>query len=127
MSRIQTLPAVALLALFAVAPASATPALSGSRSPTPAVHVAPPPCAQGAEQQSSRSPWTANDIRTAQSALRIDQIYAGGIDGQMSSEVHAAIRQYQRVHKLPVTGELSKTVLAMLRADIVRSDTTTQW
>jgi peptidoglycan hydrolase-like protein with peptidoglycan-binding domain len=64
---------------------------------------------------SRRHHWTAEEIKDAQTGLAAAKLYMGRIDGRYGSETRAAMREYQRVHDLPVTGTLSDSVLVLLR------------
>lgn len=64
---------------------------------------------------SLRHHWTAAQIKEAQTGLAAVKLYMGRIDGTYGSETRAAMREFQRVHDLPVTGTLSDSVLVLLR------------
>lgn len=56
-----------------------------------------------------------NGVRDVQSALARKGYYRGAIDGRMGPETRSAVRQYQRNHGLPATGDIDRGVIEALR------------
>jgi peptidoglycan hydrolase-like protein with peptidoglycan-binding domain len=65
--------------------------------------------------------WTSGQVREAQQALTVARYdaayYRGTVDGVIGRKTVEAIREYQRMHQLAVTGELSNELLAHLKAN----------
>ena len=55
---------------------------------------------------STSNPVPSNDVASAQQRLKDDGYYAGPVDGVMGPNTEAALRAYQRDHRLSVTGQL---------------------
>ncbi len=53
-------------------------------------------------------------IRWAQERLRVAGLDPGPIDGRLGPETQAALREYQRTHRLPQTGLLDEATLTSL-------------
>ena len=70
----------------------------------------------GSAPWASHHVWTADQIKEAQMALAHLKLYMGKQDGVMGRETQHAIRQFQRMRDLPVTGQLSDSVLVLLRS-----------
>jgi len=69
---------------------------------------------------SASTPGPSIDVATAQQRLKDDGYYSGTVDGVLGPNTLAALRSYQRDHRLSVTGRLdSPTVRSLL------SETTT--
>jgi peptidoglycan hydrolase-like protein with peptidoglycan-binding domain len=60
--------------------------------------------------------WNIDRIKQAQIGLRDADLYGGRISGVFDAETRNAVREYQRLHDLPVTGTLSDSLLASLMA-----------
>jgi len=73
------------------------------------------PTAQTATTPSaSRSTYAASTIRAVQQALNSRGYNAGAVDGQWNSSTQDAVRRFQQVSGLPVTGELNSPTLSAL-------------
>jgi peptidoglycan hydrolase-like protein with peptidoglycan-binding domain len=96
-------------------PAAAAPA---AQTPAPQAQA---PTQQQAQQQAAKpaqpaAKWTADQIKEAQEGLKRAKVYNGPVDGVLNAATRRAIRAYQRAHKLPVNGELSDSLLSMLKS-----------
>jgi hypothetical protein len=60
--------------------------------------------------------WNVEHIKQAQTGLRNAKLYGGRITGVYDAETRTAVREFQRLHDLPVTGALSDSLLTMLLA-----------
>jgi peptidoglycan hydrolase-like protein with peptidoglycan-binding domain len=58
--------------------------------------------------------WNGERIKQAQTGLRNAKLYGGRISGVFDAETRSAVREFQRLHDLPVTGMLSDSLLTML-------------
>jgi len=65
----------------------------------------------------TRHKWTHEQIVDAQRGLAAARLYQGKIDGMLGRETEAAIREYQKAHRLTVDGQLNDDLLARLRAE----------
>ena len=64
---------------------------------------------------SASTPAPANDVATAQQRLKDDGYYSGTVDGVLGPNTVAALRAFQRDHRLSVTGKLdSPTTRSLL-------------
>ena len=70
-------------------------------APPPA--PAPAPAVASESRDSSRS---VDTVMQVQRKLAAEGMYVGKVDGVWGSASEAALREYQRVHSLPVTGKL---------------------
>jgi len=60
------------------------------------------------------SPYDASTVRAAQQALNDRGYNAGPVDGQWGASTMDAVRRFQQVSGLPVTGELGRPTLNAL-------------
>ena len=98
------------------------------RSDTKPAATAAQPAAQGQQgQQAQATPkaktmkakapkWTKEQITEAQEGLKRAKVYNGPANGVLGRATRRAIRTFQRDHKLTVNGELSDSLLDMLKA-----------
>jgi peptidoglycan hydrolase-like protein with peptidoglycan-binding domain len=61
--------------------------------------------------------WTVEQIKDAQTGLTAAKLYTGRVSGVYDSATRTAVREFQRAHNLPVTGNLSDSLLVMLRQE----------
>jgi peptidoglycan hydrolase-like protein with peptidoglycan-binding domain len=59
--------------------------------------------------------WTKDQIKEAQEGLSKAGLYKGKETGVFNAATRKALRAYQKSNKLPVTGQLSDSVLAKLK------------
>ncbi len=59
--------------------------------------------------------WTKDQIKEAQEGLSKAGLYKGKETGVLNADTRKALREYQKSNKLPVTGQLSDSVLAKLK------------
>ncbi len=59
--------------------------------------------------------WNAAQIKEAQTGLTAAKLYTGKISGLYDSATRTAVREFQRAHNMPVTGNLSDSLLVLLR------------
>jgi peptidoglycan hydrolase-like protein with peptidoglycan-binding domain len=81
----------------------------------PAPKPATAPTAQAHAPQHMRPRWTMEQIKEAQTGLAAAKLYTGKISGQYDSGTRRAVREFQRAHSLPVTGNLSDSLLVLLK------------
>lgn len=98
------------------------------RSDTKPAAAAAQPAAQGQQGQQTpathkvaarthRAPrWTKEQVTEAQEGLKRAKAYNGPANGVLGRATRRAIRTFQREHKLTVNGELSDSLLDMLKA-----------
>lgn len=60
--------------------------------------------------------WSKDEIKGAQEALIRAKVFKGPANGMMGPATRRAIREFQRQHQLKVNGELSDSLLTMLKA-----------
>ena len=63
------------------------------------------------------APAPANDVRSAQQRLKDDGYYSGPVDGLLGPTTVAALRAYQRDHRLTVTGRLDQATVSSLASE----------
>jgi lipid-binding SYLF domain-containing protein len=73
---------------------------------------------QGARPADQTIAFSIEDVRKVQQALRTRGYDPGAINGMMSSETQAAIRQFQAANNLPVTGVLDERTQAELGVNV---------
>jgi peptidoglycan hydrolase-like protein with peptidoglycan-binding domain len=66
---------------------------------------------------SASTPAPANNVATAQQRLKDDGYYSGTIDGVLGPNTVAALRAYQRDHRLSVTGRLDSPTVRSLMSE----------
>ena len=64
----------------------------------------------------SRPAWTKDQIKEAQEGLAKAGFFKGKATGVIGRRTRTALREYQKANKLPVTGQLSDSVLTRLRS-----------
>ena len=62
------------------------------------------------------SRWTKAQIKEAQEGLEKAGYYKGKENGVYGKATRSAVKSYQKANKLPVTGQLSDSLLARLRS-----------
>jgi peptidoglycan hydrolase-like protein with peptidoglycan-binding domain len=95
-------------------PAAAAPAAPAAQTPAPQTQAPTQQAAAKPAQPAAK--WTADQIKEAQEGLKRAKVYNGPVNGVLDSATRRAIRAYQRAHKLPVNGELSDSLLTMLKS-----------
>ncbi len=60
--------------------------------------------------------WTADQIKEAQEGLKRAKAYTGPVNGMLGPSTRRAIRAFQKEHKLAENGQLSDSLLTMLKA-----------
>lgn len=60
---------------------------------------------------------SVNDIKSVQLWLREQKLYDRAITGVMNPDTHSALRKFEHAHGLPVTGDISDTVVTLLRSE----------
>lgn len=82
--------------------------------------AAQPAAPQGQQPVAKPAPaapkWTADQIKEAQEGLKRAKMYTGPVNGVLGAATQRAIRAFQKEHKLTVNGELSDSLLTMLKA-----------
>ena len=92
-------------------PAQAQPAPKPTAAPATQAH--PAAMAQAPRHRAQR--WTVEQIKEAQTGLATAKLYSGKVSGIYDSATRTAVRESQRAHNLPVTGNLSDSLLVMLK------------
>ena len=101
----------------------------GQSAPKPAAAAAQP-AAQGQQPQAAQHKtvaratshraaaprWTKAQVTQAQEGLKRAKVYNGPATGVLGRATRRAIRAFQREHKLTVNGQLSDSLLDMLKA-----------
>jgi peptidoglycan hydrolase-like protein with peptidoglycan-binding domain len=64
----------------------------------------------------SKQKWSKEQIKEAQTGLTKAGFYKGKEDGVYGKSTKNAVKEYQKANKLPVTGELSDSLLTRLRS-----------
>jgi peptidoglycan hydrolase-like protein with peptidoglycan-binding domain len=100
----------------------------GKSDTKPAAAATQPATQQGAAQNQAQASkgmakakaaapkWTKDQITAAQEGLKRAKVYTGPSNGVLGKETRRAIRAFQREHKLTVNGQLSDSLLDMLKA-----------
>jgi peptidoglycan hydrolase-like protein with peptidoglycan-binding domain len=60
---------------------------------------------------------TKDHLKLVQARLTAEGVYAGPVDGEVSAQTAAALRQYQQKHGLPVSGAADKATLKQLQIE----------
>ncbi len=94
----------------------AKPAAAAPAAQTPAPQAQAPTQQQAAKPAQPAAKWTADQIKEAQEGLKRAKVYNGPVNGVLDAATRRAIRAYQRAHKLTVNGELSDSLLNMLKS-----------
>ena len=68
------------------------------------------------KHHASKSKWSKEQIKEAQAGLSKAGYYKGAEDGIYGKETRAAVKQYQKANKMPVTGELNDSLLTHLKS-----------
>ena len=74
------------------------------------------PKAKTTKAKAAASKWTKEQITEAQDGLKRAKVYTGPANGVLGRATRRAIRTFQRDHKLTVNGQLSDSLLDMLKA-----------
>ncbi len=102
----------ALLAQQAPTKAPAKPAATQQAAPKT---VAQQPQAKPAPKPAAPK-WTTDQIKEAQEGLKRAKVYTGPVNGTLGAATRRAIRAFQKEHKLAQNGELSDSLLTLLKA-----------
>jgi peptidoglycan hydrolase-like protein with peptidoglycan-binding domain len=65
--------------------------------------------------ESSPTQRSRADIKEVQTWLAELNLYDRSRNGSMNPDTHEALRKFQRTHNLPVTGQVSDTLMVLLR------------
>ncbi len=110
----------ALLAQQAPTKAPAKPAATQQAAPKPVAQAKPSTQAQQPQAKPAAKPaapkWTSDQIKEAQEGLKRAKVYTGPVNGMLGPATRRAIRAFQKEHKLTENGELSDSLLTMLKA-----------
>jgi peptidoglycan hydrolase-like protein with peptidoglycan-binding domain len=93
------------------AAAATQPAAQQAQGPAQAQPQAKPHVARAKAPK-----WTKEQITAAQEGLKRAKVYNGPANGVLGRATRRAIRAFQRQQKLTVNGELSDSLLDMLKA-----------
>jgi peptidoglycan hydrolase-like protein with peptidoglycan-binding domain len=74
------------------------------------------PKAKATKAKAAASKWTKEQITEAQDGLKRAKVYTGPANGVLDRSTRRAIRTFQRDHKVTVNGQLSDSLLDMLKA-----------
>lgn len=66
------------------------------------------------------------DIKDVQMWLTQLKLYDGFKTGLMSPDTHEALRKFERAHNLPVTGQISDTLMVLLRKEAAAAAASTK-
>ena len=67
-------------------------------------------------KSTAKQKWSKEQIKEAQAGLAKAGYYKGKQDGEWGKSTHNAVKAYQKANKLPVTGQLSDSLLTRLRS-----------
>jgi peptidoglycan hydrolase-like protein with peptidoglycan-binding domain len=101
----------ALLAVGMIVISSASLAAQQKTPPTNKPTAAAPAPAQ----HSPINMWSADQIKEAQIALADLKLYDGKPTGEMNTDTEEALKKFQRTRNMAPTGQLSDSVLVLLR------------
>jgi peptidoglycan hydrolase-like protein with peptidoglycan-binding domain len=105
--------------LFAQQPqgrSSTTPTAAATQPQEQQPQAAPKAAAKTTKAKAAASKWTKEQITEAQEGLKRAKAYNGPTNGVLGRATTRAIRAFQREHKLTVNGQLSDSLLDMLKA-----------
>jgi peptidoglycan hydrolase-like protein with peptidoglycan-binding domain len=69
----------------------------------------------GEQRPEQKQLLTKDHLRLVQARLTAEGVYAGPIDGEVSAQTEAALRQYQQKHGIPVSGAADEATLKQLQ------------
>ena len=101
---------LAAVAFMFVGASAAMAQGDSSKAPAKAATKAP------AKAATKAPTFAVADIKAAQEGLAKEKFYTGTPSGRLDAATRAAIRKYQTAHKLAVTGKLSDSLIAALKA-----------
>ena len=68
------------------------------------------------KHHASKQKWSKDQVKEAQAGLSKAGYYKGAEDGIYGKQTKAAVKEYQKANKLPVTGQLSDSLLNQLKS-----------
>jgi peptidoglycan hydrolase-like protein with peptidoglycan-binding domain len=69
-----------------------------------------------APKPAKHATWTKDQVKEAQQGLAKAGLYKGTASGVMNKDTEKALKEYQKENKMPVTGQLSDSVLVKLKS-----------
>jgi peptidoglycan hydrolase-like protein with peptidoglycan-binding domain len=122
MKRIFSLVAAGVLAAAVSASGVAAQSTAPAKTPTSSMQHKQRTTAASATQDSTataskhtaKSKWTKDQIKQAQEGLEKAGYFKGTPNGVYGRRTRTAIKKYQKANKLPVTGQLSDSLLTRL-------------
>ena len=72
----------------------------------------------GEQRPEQQQLLTKDNLKLVQERLTAEGVYAGPIDGEVSAQTEAALRQYQQKHGLPVSGAADEATLKQLQIEL---------
>ena len=75
----------------------------------------------GEQRPEQKQLLSQENLKVLQERLRTEGVYAGPIDGEVSAQTEAALRQYQQKQGIPVSGAADEATLKQLQIDLPAS------
>jgi peptidoglycan hydrolase-like protein with peptidoglycan-binding domain len=101
---------------FAVIGATSASAQGDTTKKAPAKAAAMTKAPAKAATKAPAPKFSEADIKAAQEGLAKEKFFTGTPNGKLDRATTAAIRKYQTAHKIAVTGQLSDSLIAALKA-----------
>lgn len=98
------------------APAKPNPSSTMQHSQTTGSKMQHDSTAVSSKSSAAQQKWSKEQIKEAQAGLAKAGLYKGKQDGVYGKTTSNAVRAYQKANKLPVTGQLSDSLLTRLRS-----------
>jgi peptidoglycan hydrolase-like protein with peptidoglycan-binding domain len=98
------------------APAKPSPTTSMQHSQTTGSKVQHDSTAVKSKSSATKQQWSKDQIKEAQAGLAKAGYFKGTQNGVYGRRTRNAVKAYQKANKLPVTGQLSDSLLSRLRS-----------
>jgi peptidoglycan hydrolase-like protein with peptidoglycan-binding domain len=69
----------------------------------------------GEQRPEQKQVITKDNLKLVQERLKAEGVYAGPVDGELSAQTEAALRQYQQKQGIPVSGAADEETLRKLQ------------
>jgi peptidoglycan hydrolase-like protein with peptidoglycan-binding domain len=98
------------------APAKPNPSTSMQHNQTTGSKMKHDSTAVSSNSSAAKQKWSKEQIKEAQAGLTKAGFYKEKQDGEYGKSTRKAVKAYQKANKLPVTGQLSDSLLTRLRS-----------
>jgi peptidoglycan hydrolase-like protein with peptidoglycan-binding domain len=98
------------------APAKPNAASSMQHTQTTTAKASPQDSTKVSKHHAAKQKWTKDQVKEAQAGLTKAGFYKGSEDGVYGKKTRTAVKKYQKANNMPVTGQLSDSLLSRLRS-----------